>query len=454
MNSNFTLLVALVLILPSASPTCANEPRAPHNILLMVVDNVGYGDFGCYGNQTAKTPNIDRLASEGVRCTDFYIASPSCSPSRGAILTGRHPLRNGLNHQLRVEENSRGEGLPRKEKIIPQYLAQLGYVSGAFGKWNIGFAQGSRPTDRGFDEFLGHMSGNIHYYKHLYHGANDMRRNTELVDLRGQYSTDLFADAAIDFMRRHKNRPQFVYLAFNAVHFISSNNLEPGEKAQWQVPDKYLAQFGSQPDEPNQEKRFLAVLAALDDAIGRVLASLDEFGLRENTLVVLISDNGAFMLPGRGREVQSNGPLREGGVTTYEGGVRVPAIIRWPGRIQPGRVCREMVSSLDLLPLALAATGAELPQDPLLDGRDPTKTLAGEAPSPHEALYWVWNQGRRQQWRALRQDRYKLVRSADSEPWELYDLASDVGEQENLAHELPELVKELAAKFAKWRAGQ
>jgi arylsulfatase A-like enzyme len=344
--------------------------------------------------------------------------------------------------------------LPRKEKIIPQYLAQLGYVSGAFGKWNIGFAQGSRPTDRGFDEFLGHMSGNIHYYKHLYHGANDMRRNTELVDLRGQYSTDLFADAAIDFMRRHKNRPQFVYLAFNAVHFISSNNLEPGEKAQWQVPDKYLAQFGSQLDEPNQEKRFLAVLAALDDAIGRVLASLDEFGLRENTLVVLISDNGAFMLPGRGREVQSNGSLREGGVTTYEGGVRVPAIIRWPGRIQPGRVCREMVSSLDLLPLALAATGAELPQAPLLDGRDPTKTLAGEAPSPHEALYWVWNQGRRQQWRALRQDRYKLVRSADSEPWELYDLASDVGEQENLAHELPELVKELAAKFAKWRAEQ
>ena len=292
-QSNVTTIAAVLALAATFSTVCAGEGAKKPNLLLMVVDNVGYGDLGCYGNSAAKTSFIDQLAAEGVRCTDFYVASPSCSPSRGAILTGRHPVRNGLNHQLSAKENFRGEGLPQREKIIPQYLAPLGYVSGTFGKWNIGFAVGSRPTDRGFDEFLGHMSGNIHYFKYLYHGANDLRRGTEPLDRRGTYSTDLFADAAIDFLRQHKDRPFYVYLSFNAVHYVSSQNVEPGEKVQWQVPAKYLAQFGSPPDEPDQKKRFLAVLAALDDAVGRVLASVDELGLRENTVVMLISDNGA-----------------------------------------------------------------------------------------------------------------------------------------------------------------
>ena len=451
---NLLAMIAVWLTLPSAPTACAGNSRERPNFLLIVVDNLGYGDLGCYGNALAKTPNIDRLAAEGVRCTDFYIASPSCSPSRGAILTGRHPLRNGLNHQLSAEENARGEGLPRTERIIPQYLAPLGYVSGAFGKWNVGFAPGSRPMDRGFDEFLGHRSGNIHYFKHVYHGANDLRRGNEPVDRRGQYSTDLFANAAIDFIGRHKDRPQFVYLAFNAVHFVGPNNVEANETFEWQVPEEYLAKFGSRADEADQKKRFLAVLAALDDAIGRVLATLDNLGLRKKTIVVLISDNGAFMLRGRGLEVQLNEPLRDGGVTTYEGGIRVPAIVRWPGQIQPGRDCPEMLSSLDMLPLTVGAAGGELPGNNFLDGRDPIKTLAGKAPSPHDAFFWVWNQGRRFQWNAMRQGKYKLVRPADSQPWELYDLVADVGETRNLAPEVPELVKELTEKFAAWREAQ
>lgn len=219
------------------------------------------------------------------------------------------------------------------------------------------------------------------------------------------------------------------------------------------MPAKYLVRFGARPDETDQKKRFLAVLAALDDAIGRVLSGVDDLGLRENTIVMLISDNGAFMLPGRGLEVQSNGPLREGGITTYEGGLRVPAIVRWPGRISPGRDCGEMLSSLDVLPLIIAAAGGELPCDHTLDGRDPIKALAGESPSPHDALYWVWNQGRKYQWKALRQDRYKLVRPVDSQSWELYDLVDDISETKNLAFKHPKLVKELSDKFAEWRKG-
>jgi len=443
------IFVSLMLLAVSAA---AAEPPSP-NLLLIFVDNVGYGDLGCYGNREAITPRIDRLAGEGVRCLDFYIASPSCSPSRGAILTGRHPKRNGLNYQMSSNPDLHREGLPLTERILPQYLKPLGYACGAFGKWNIGFDPGQRPTERGFDEFLGHRSGNIHYYKHLYHGRNDLRRGTEEVDLRGQYSTDLFADAASDFIRRHAGRPWFVYLPFNAAHFVGQHNVEPGEIVQWQAPAAALARHGCQADEPDQRKRFQAVLTALDDAVGRVLDTLDELGLRPHTLVAFISDNGAFMLPGRGLEVQSKAPLRGGGVTACEGGVRVPALFRWPGRLPAGAVNRVMLSSLDIVPLAVAAAGGTLPGDRVFDGRDPLPALQGKAASPQSALHWIWNQGRKEQWQGIREGDYKLLRATDSGPWQLFDLSQDVGEQTDLAASRPEKVKELAQHFDQWRAG-
>ncbi len=430
----------------------ARAAETPPNVLLLFVDNVGYGDLGCYGNRDAITPRIDQLAREGVRCLDFYIGSPSCSPSRGAILTGRHPERNGLNYQLSSDPDITNEGLPPGETILPAYLKPLGYVCGAFGKWNIGFNPGQRPTERGFDEFLGHRSGNIHYYKHLYHGQNDMRRGTDVVDLRGRYSTDLFADAACNFIRRHARRPWFVYLPFNAAHFIGPHNVEPGEKVEWQAPAGALVRHGCQADEPDQRKRFLAVLTALDDAVGRVLDAVDELALRERTLVMLISDNGAFMLPGRGLEVQSNAPLREGGVTTREGGVRVPALFRWPGHLESGVTNRTMLSSLDIVPLAVSVAGGALPKDRVFDGRDPLPALQGKAASPHRALYWIWKQGRNQQWRGLREGNDKLLRPADDAPWELYDLAKDIGERQDLAGSQPARVEELIQHFDRWRA--
>ena len=258
------------------------------------------------------------------------------------------------------------------------------------------------------------MSGNIHYYKYLYHGQNDLRLGTEPIDRRGTYSTDLFADAAIDFIRRHREQPWFVYLPFNAAHFVYPHNVEPGESPSLASPRQisWLSTALAR-TKPTRKIRFRAVLTALDDAIGRVLKTVDDLGQRERTLVFCISDNGAFMFPNRGLEVQTNLPLRDGGVTTYEGGVRVPAIVRWPGRFKPGTVCREMLSSLDVLPMILAAAGGALPTDRVIDGRDPTATLAGEKLSPHEALHWVWNQGRREQWRGMRHGNYKLVRKAD-----------------------------------------
>lgn len=452
--------IVLMLLTPSFAFAGADMRAAapPPNVLLLFIDNLGYGDLPVYGNKENKTPVIDRLAAEGVLCTDFYIASPSCAPSRGAILSGRHPECTGFNYQslsyarLPPKKSARGDGLPRPEKIIPHFLKPLGYATGAFGKWNVGFKAGSRPTERGFDEFLGQEGGNMSYYTHYYHGQSDLRLGTEPVELRGQYSTDLFADTAIDFIRRNRDRPWFVYLPFNAVHAVNPSGLAMGEKLEWQVPAKYLTQLGLPPDEPDERKRFRAVLLALDDAIGRVLQTVDDLGQRQRTVVLFISDNGAFpnQLAGTGTGDQTNAPFRSGGGTVYEGGVRVPAIFRWPGRFKPGSICREMLSSLDMLPMIVSAAGGKVPDN--LDGFDPTPALAGDAPTRHQALHWVWEPGDSQQWHGMREGKFKIVRSSTKTPWQLYDLASDPGESNDLAKKRPDLVKTLDGNFERWRA--
>lgn len=449
MSARTLTSLCLCLLINALVPLVSSAAETP-NILLIFVDNVGYGDLGCYGNREIRTPNIDRLASEGVRCTDFYCASPSCTPSRGGLLTGRHPERNGLNWQLNAKQNISGYGLPLTEKILPQYLKPLGYATGAFGKWNLGFAPGARPTDRGFDEFLGHASGNIHYYKYLYAGQNDLRSGAEVADGHGAYSTDLFADGAIDFIRRHKDQPWLVYLPFNAVHFVSGQNVEKGEKIEWQVPAKYLAEYGYPEDETDQKKRFRAVVTALDDAIGRVLQTVDDIGQRERTIVFCISDNGAFMLPSRGLEVQSNAPLRDGGVTTYEGGIRVPAIVRWPGKAPAGTTCSAMLSTLDVLPTVVSACGAALPSDPIVDGADMSDILSGKQPALHDVMYWMWKEGKDQYWRGMRERNWKIVRRTDASAWELYDLQKDVGESSDLAAGNPDRVQSMSAMFDRW----
>ncbi|MBM3852123.1 MAG: hypothetical protein FJ399_03100, partial [Verrucomicrobia bacterium] len=343
-------------------------------------------------------------------------------------------------------ENWTGIGLPHRERIIPQYLKGAGYTTACFGKWNIGFAPGSRPTERGFDEFLGFRSGNIGYYEHLYHGEYDMFRGAEPHRVEG-YATDIFADATVDFLRRHSDRPWFVYLPFNAAHFVSAHNVPKGVKPIWPVPAKYLAHYGWPTDEPDEKRRYRAVLTALDDAIGRVLDQLDTLQLRERTLVILISDNGAFMLPQRGLEVASNAPLRSGGTTCYEGGTRVPAIFRWPGRIPAGAVVREMLSHLDVLPLTLTVSGAKPLPGRLLDGADPLPALAAGARSPHARLAFAYANGT-----ALRQGDLKIVRHDAKKPWELYDLAADAGETSDLAAARPADVARLEATFQAWEA--
>jgi arylsulfatase A-like enzyme len=261
------------------------------------------------------------------------------------------------------------------------------------------------------------------------------------------YSTDIFADAANDFIRRQGNRPWFVYVPFNAAHFNNAGNVGPGVKPEWQAPAKYFERYGWAANEPDEKRRYQVVLTALDDAIGRILDQLDALKLRERTIVMLISDNGAFMLPGRGLEVASNAPLRDGGTTCYEGGTRVPAIFRWPGHIKAGSEVRGMLSHLDVLPLCLSVSGAGEMRGRVIDGRNPMPVLTGAAPAVHERLAFAYDKGT-----ALRDGALKIVRHDATRPWELYDLANDVGEAKNLASSRPAEVARLDTAFQAWTA--
>ena len=368
-------------------------------------------------------------------------------PSRGALLTGRHPVRTGLNEQIwRIDELNQ-VGLPRSEIILPRYLRKAGYVSGCFGKWNLGFSPGSRPTDRGFHEYFGNISGNCDYYTYIYRGRHDLYRNTEPAQAKG-YSTYVFADAACQFIEKNQDQPFFCYVPFNAAHYPNSKSKAPGAPCIWQAPDEAFARYGYSPETRDEPSRYRAVITALDNGVGRILDQLDRLDLTRKTIVIAMSDNGAFMLPKRGLECASNAPLRSGGVTVWEGGVRVPCVVRWPGRTRPGFLCRELLSSMDFVPMALRAAGLDLPSDRVLDGKDPTDVLVGRGRSPHRYLYWRWGQVGR----AIRMGRYKLVRDKDSvdQNWQLFDLQSDIGESVDLRAERPELAERLEAEYARW----
>lgn len=431
--------------LAAAGAAAAFAAEQKLNLLVVTADNLGYGDMGCYGNTEILTPQLDRFAGQGARLTNFYCSSPTCTASRAGLLTGRHPARYGLNYQLSTPENRTGVGIPHSEKLLPQYLKPHGYASGCFGKWNIGFAPGSRPTERGFDRFFGHRSGNIDYYTHRYNDQEDMYEGLEPVEAQG-YSTDLFADAAIDFMTRRRDRPFFTYLPFNSPHFPNPKNKRPGESNEWQAPDHVFARYGYSPSETDEKKRYRVVVTALDDAFGRVMQALDETGLADKTLVWFYSDNGAFMRPGRGLEVQTNAPLREGGVTLWEGGIRVAGMVRLPGIIPAGGDCDALLSAHDILPLALRLAGGEAPAGKAYDGVDPLPALAAEAAPDRDALYFEWEDQQ-----AVRSGRWKLIRQTPESAWELYDLDADIGETRDVASTHADVVRRLGGKFERWR---
>jgi arylsulfatase A-like enzyme len=427
-----TITAGLLAWLAAVAPLAA-APRP--NVVLIVGDDMGYADIGVHGCRDIPTPHIDAIARGGVRCTNGYVSGPYCSPTRAGLLTGRYQTRFGHEFNPAGE----GVGLPTTETTIADRFKAAGYVTGLVGKWHLGGSEDRRPQKRGFDEFFGFLGGAHPYFPGQ--GA-PILRGTETV-MEKAYLTDALGREAVDFIDRHGKGPFFLALTFNAVH------------TPMQADDPRLKKFAAVSD--TRRRTYCAMMSAMDDAIGTVLAKLRDAGLEDNTLVAFISDNGGPTMTGTTINGSRNTPLRGSKRTTLEGGVRVPFLVRWPGKLNAGKVYDQPVIQLDLLPTALAAAGVAVQPEWKLDGVDLLPHLRGEAAGvPHEALFWRFGQQM-----AVRQGDWKLVRydtAADGgkpgvTPAKLYNLAADIGEATDLAAKQPERVKELQAVWDRWNTG-
>jgi arylsulfatase A len=437
-------------------PAARSASRRPPNILLIVSDDQGYHDLGCYGNREIKTPHLDRLASEGVRLTDFYVTWPACTPSRGSLLTGRYPQRNGTYDMFRNDKVDDDYlyppaeyavswemigGMDTREVLIPRMLKEAGYVSGIFGKWDLGQLRRFLPLQRGFDEFYGFTNTGIDYWTHERYGVPSMRQgNTPTTEDKGTYATDLFRREALRFIREHKDRPFFCYVPFNAPHDASNlDRPRPGVQAPLEAIRKHYGDYDPQNPHTRQarRKRHLASLTLMDEAIGDMLKLLNELDLEKDTLVIFLSDNG-------GSGSADNSPLRGGKSQMFEGGLRVPCLVRWPGVIPVGNVCREFLTALEVLPTLCRAAGVQPPRDIVLDGFDMTAVLRGERPSPRTEMFWE-----RRGDRAARVGSWKWVHSARGSG--LFDLSRDLGEQHDLSEQRPEVLRKVKARFQAWK---
>jgi arylsulfatase A-like enzyme len=419
------------LTIPARADTKAPRP----NIVVILADDLGWGDVGWHGSEI-KTPNLDRLAMAGARLEQFY-AQPVCSPTRAALMTGRYPMRYGF--QVGVVRPWAQYGLPLEERMLPQALKEAGYETAIAGKWHIGHVRPEYlPTHRGFDHQYGHYNGAIDYFTHERDGGFDWHRDDHESRDEG-YSTHLIGREAVQRIEAHNPaRPLFLYVPFNAVH------------APHQVPESYQRPY-QRLHEPRRS--YAGMLAAMDEEVGKISDALERKGIAKDTLVIFASDNGGPQ-PG---QVSSNGPLRAGKATLYEGGVRVAAFATWPGRIKAGSIVQSPLHIVDLYPTFLKLAGASLDQPLPLDGRDAWPAITEGKPSPHEEILLNSAPGGG----AIRVGDWKMVigrfgneanltrrtdEFAKSKP-ELYHLSNDLGEQHNLAETHPDKVKDLLRRY-------
>ncbi len=447
--ASLALAIAGIILVPAT--LAAGRP----NILLIVSDDQGWPDLGCMGLKAIQTPHLDRLAKDGVRLTNYYVTWPACTPSRSSILTGRQPLRNGLYDMVRNDLVNYGHryseqeyatspemtiGLDPREITIGNVLQSAGYRCGMVGKWDMGQARRYLPLQRGFDFFYGHGNNGIDYYTHERYGIHSMfAGNARSKSDQGVYATDLFKREALRFIRENQERPWFLYLCFNAPHGASSfgpDEKNPKSRSGVQAPDEYVAKYRDAKLSENL-KRYYAAVTCMDDAIGEVLALIRQRGEEHNTLVIFQSDTGGS---GNG----GNAPLRGQKSTLWEGGLRVPFIARWPGKIPPGRVSDEFLTTLELLPTLATAAGAAPPRGVQLDGYDMLPTLAGSAASLRKEMFWEFREQK-----AARIGNYKWLESEQGRG--LFDLATDIGEKSDLTSKQAEIATDIAARWAAWR---
>jgi arylsulfatase A-like enzyme len=417
-------LCSCLLLLLAAGLAGAAAPRRP-NVVLIMTDDMGYADLGCYGCKDIRTPNLDRLAKEGTRLTNFYSAGPVCTPTRAALMTGRWQQRVGL--EWAIFPGKKEPGLPAWETSLARMLRDAGYRTGMFGKWHLGYRKEYAPNAHGFEEFCGLLSGNIDYYtKRENNGELDWYENTTLKEEK-RYSTDVITDRAVAFIDRHHKGPFLLYVPYNGVHWPFQPPDRPSD-----VRDKKTWAQGTRKD-------YAAMLERVDQGVGKVLAALVRHRIADSTLVIFTNDNG-------GERLSDNGPLFHHKATVWEGGVRVPCILRWPGHVPAEKVSAQPGISMDLTATAMAACKVSPPRGRPLDGIDLLTVLQGDR-VVERTFFWRINRPERRQW-AVRQGDWKYVRDGGIEM--LFDLGADPGERKDLAYHHPDRVKQLRDKLAGW----
>jgi arylsulfatase A-like enzyme len=427
----------------AAQPSARNDTRP--NVILILMDDMGYGDIGSYGVTDAKTPNLDRLAREGIRLTDAYANASNCSPTRAGFISGRYQQRYGIEWPLGSAPGDSARGLPATGTSLPALLKKNGYATGLIGKWHLGDKPEFSPMAHGFDEFFGFLGGALDYYSHRRgDGRPDLYENTTPVETPA-YLTDEITRRAVNFVDRHSTSPFFLEIAYNAVHWPFQ---PPGMPASAQhrvsqpsVPGARGESLYQGPDDavPATRRDYVRILERADEGVGKVLAELDARGLTRNTLVIFTNDNG-------GEWLSRNAPLTNRKSTVWEGGIRVPLILRWPGHLPANKSSQQVAITMDLTASILAATGTVVPVEYKPEGINLLPSLSGRSPVVERELFW--RRLRPVLQRAVRSGRWKLV--DDGGNFYLFDVASDPGERHDLTAAHPDLVRRLKADMDGW----
>jgi arylsulfatase A-like enzyme len=431
MKRLFLLLAALAL---SSFAIAENTKRADArpNVIVILADDLGYADVGFNGCKDIPTPNIDSLAKNGVRCSNGYVSHPFCSPTRAGLLTGRYQHRFGHENNPAWLPDDAKVGLPLDQITLPQVLQKAGYVTGAIGKWHLGAEPRFHPNARGFTEYFGFLGGGHIYIPGMKGGVEytiPLMRSREAVE-QTEYMTDELSREAAAFVTRHKSEPFFLYVAYNAVH------------TPLQAMEKYLSRFAKITDE--RRRTYAAMTSAMDDGVGRILSAVKNAGIENDTMIWFFSDNGG---PAPAVAPTDNTPLRGFKGQVYEGGIRVPFVVQWRGRLPEGAVFDQPVISLDVFATAAALADAQTPPDRKMDSVNILPHLLGDVKTPpHDWLHWRTGGGTT--W-AVREGNYKLVMAAAGQP-ELFDLAADISESRNIAAEKPEIVAKLTKGHEAW----
>jgi arylsulfatase A-like enzyme len=409
-----------------AAPARHPQDRARPPIVLIVLDDLGYGDLGCYGCKDIRTPNIDRLARQGVRLTDFYANGPVCTPTRAALLTGRYPQRAGL--EWAISPGDHEPGLPVEETSLARMLKRAGYTTSLFGKWHLGYRREFGPLAHGFDEFFGFLSADIDHYSHQeITGEPDLYEGDRPVERKG-YMTDLITERAVGFINKHANKPFFLEVAYGAVHWP------------FQPPDRPDDVRTSETWYEGTRQDYARMLERVDAGVGAILAALERRRLADRTLVIFTDDNG-------GERLSEHGPLRGFKGIVLEGGIRVPCIARWPGRLPEGKVSAVPAMTVDLTATILTAAGASPPEGRELDGIDLVPVLDGSRPAPERTLFWRIDRFGQH---AARKGKWKYIRHPEGEL--LFDMEVDAGEWHDLSRSHPAMVEALREEVARWEA--